>query len=174
MPEASDAIARSGHERRWHEHGRTCVATNQDQHNNLTAVSVRLSRVACALAGLWDWEAANDAKADEQRRIAGQIRPFLEYPCKSWSETEWRQEAARFGNQIDVLVEWVRKTLAARGCPVEVIGKWGGSEECAARLLEQRSAGKLRFRSPLFKEEQDGLEMARFLAKSTMEPSNGH
>jgi ribonuclease HI len=182
VPEASDAIARSVQDRRWHEQGRACVAISQDQHKNLTAVSVRFSRAACALAGLWNWEAAGEAEPEEQRRIVERLYPFLECRCKKWGETGWREAAAAVGNQVDVLVEWVRQTLAPGrmpalpSCvrPVEVIGTWGGSEECAARLLEQRSAGALRFRSPLLAEEIDVFAMARFLARSPMEPSHGH
>src|SRR5262249_44272795 len=76
-PEGGEATQRSVHHRRWHKKGRTCVAVCQDQRNNLTAVSVSLSRAAGALADLWDWEAARDAEVDEQRRIAGWIQPLL-------------------------------------------------------------------------------------------------
>jgi hypothetical protein len=178
LPEAGESIARSVHHRRWHKKGRTCVAVCQDQRNNLAAVSISLSRAAGALAGLWDWEAVRDAEVDEQRRIAGQIQPLLECHSRKWCEAEWRQATAGLGNQVDVLAEWVRQTLApgrtpavtSGARPLEVIGQWGGSEECAARLLEQRSAGELRFRSPLLAEERDGLAMALFLAKSPTEP----
>jgi hypothetical protein len=180
VPEYSDAIARSLHDCRWNERGRACVATSQ-AHNNLAVVSIRLSRVACSLASLWDWEAVGEAEPDEQHRITGQLRPLLDCAGERLSETEWREAAVGVGNQVDVLIELVRRTLRAgrmrvptpSARPVEVIAKWPGSEECAARLLEQRSAGELRSRSPLLAEENDGWKMAGFLVKSSRELSHG-
>ena len=102
----------------------------------------------------------------------------MEYRYKRWAESEWRQDAIGVGNQVDVLVEWTRQIFTPKltpasttwASPLEIIGKLGGSEECAARLLEQRSAGMLKFRSPLLPEEYEALAMARFLAKSQKDP----
>ena len=179
-PEDVDRISRSLHDCRWHEGARTCIGIHQDQQSNLVAVSIRLSPKVCSLASLWDWKAVGDAEAKEQHRIARQIWPLLEleYRYKRWAESEWRQDAIGVGNQVDVLVEWTRQIFTPKltpasttwASPLEIIGKLGGSEECAARLLEQRSAGMLKFRSPLLPEEYEALAMARFLAKSQKDP----
>ena len=175
-PEDFDRISRALHDYRWQVGSRTCIGIHQDQQTNLVAVGIRLSPTVCSLASLWDWKAVGNAEAKEQQRIARQIRPLieLEYRYKRWEENEWRHAAIEVGNQVDVLLEWVRQVYTPKltplattwASPLEVIGKLGGSQDCAFRLLEQRSAGMSKYRSPLLPEEYEVLAMARFLAKS--------
>jgi hypothetical protein len=142
-------------------------------------VLFRISLASATLAHAWNWEAGKNANSQDKRRVSSRIRQEVGLLReKEGGQNEWRAEAARLGNQLDVICDWIQQSVLSLGRPlhsssVDVIMRPSGNEDWCHRLIDQRTGGRLLFRPALLPEEHDCLEMARFLARGARENNYG-
>jgi len=151
---------------------RWCTALAQRDDGSLRVAVTHLSPGGQWVAESRDWQAARRTARGECSRILAQIRGLGCCRDQHWTAGEWRALAAGAGNQLDVLYDWLARAVAAHAngvglpqtWPLEVIARPTGDDDWAHRLLEQRTDWRIRFRRPLLREEEAGVELSGFVA----------
>jgi len=151
---------------------RWCASYTQDGDGNLCIAILALTPQAQFLATAWDWSNVRGISPYESEHVLSRVRKHAILQVARWTGDEWRQEAQKLGNQLDFLYRWLCEAVAQNAgqlslpvtWPLELIMKPSGNEEWARRLTEQRTAGRVRFRSPCLPEEQQGVALAHFIA----------